>query len=178
MERLKAPTSTMDDYKAYLPTLTLGSSAVAMLLAHEDVATSSHTFSGVVSHAATEHSRMCVGGWDEMRTDASKLLVEGIALAERTWSDASQKFDWHDDNLAQYICHQVGAAHLGALLKKLSLPADKAFQTYAEYGNMGSIAVPFTLALAERAGRVKTGDDVALMGIGSGLNCCMGHVQW
>jgi 3-oxoacyl-[acyl-carrier-protein] synthase-3 len=178
VERLKAPTSTMDDYKSWLPTLTLGSGAVAMLLSHDSVARSSHALGGVVALAATEHSRICVGSWEEMRTDAPKLLTEGVALAQRTWQLASERFGWSDEKVAQYVCHQVGAAHLGALLKKLQLTQDKALPTYPEYGNMGSIALPYTLALAEREGRIKPGDDVALMGIGSGLNCSMGHVTW
>lgn len=176
--RLKAPTSTMDEYKSWLPTLTLGSGAVAMLLAHEDVATKPQALKGVVAQAATEHSRICVGSWEEMRTDAPKLLTEGVALAQRTWQLACESFGWSDENVAQYVCHQVGAAHLGALLKKLALTQGKALQTYPEYGNMGSIALPYTLALADRAGRIHGGDDVALMGIGSGLNCSMGHVTW
>lgn len=175
---LKRPTSTMQDYKDWLPTLTLGSGACAMLLAHEDVAKQEHRLSGVVARAATEHSRICVGTWTEMRTDAPKLLAEGVALAERTWSVASEAFGWSDDSIAQYICHQVGAGHLATLMKRLQLPVVKAFPTYPELGNMGAIALPCTLRLAADAGRVKPGDHAALMGIGSGLNCSMAHVIW
>lgn len=175
---LKRPTSVMQDYKDWLPTLTLGSGACAMVLAHDDVAKSEHRLQGIVARAATEHSRICVGSWTEMRTDAPKLMSEGVALAERTWQAASETFGWSNDTLAQFICHQVGGGHLGTLMKRLSLPVEKAFPTYAELGNMGAIALPCTLRLAADAGRLQRGDHAALMGIGSGLNCSMAHVVW
>lgn len=175
---LLKPTSTMQDYKDWLPTLTLGSGACAMVLAHEDVATTEHRFEGAVHRAATEHSRVCVGSWNEMRTDAPKLMSEGIALAERTWQAATETFGWSDDTLSQFICHQVGAGHLATLMKRLSLPVDKAFPTYPELGNMGAVALPCTLRLAVDHGRLAGGQHAALMGIGSGLNCAMGHVVW
>ncbi len=175
---LQRPTSVMQDYKDWLPTLTLGSGACAMVLAHDDVAKSEHRLEGVVARAATEHSRVCIGSWDEMRTDAPKLMAEGIALAERTWQAASEAFAWSDGSIAQYICHQVGAGHLATLMKRLSLPVGKAFPTYPELGNMGAVALPCTLRLAVDAGRLQRGDHAALMGIGSGLNCSMAHVVW
>jgi 3-oxoacyl-[acyl-carrier-protein] synthase-3 len=48
--------------------------------------------------------------------------------------------------------------------------------TYHEYGNMGPAAIPFTLAQAQD--RLRRGDRVGLMGIGSGLNCAMMEVVW
>jgi 3-oxoacyl-[acyl-carrier-protein] synthase-3 len=178
VEKLHASTSTMDDFKAYLPTLTLGSGAVAMLLCHKDRATKKHALNGVVARAATEHSRICIGDWGEMRTDAPKLLSEGVALAKRTWAAACEEFGWSDETIAQYICHQVGAAHLATLTRELQLTLDKATPCYPEFGNMGAAAVPFTLGLAVRDGRVRPGDQLALMGIGSGLNVSMAHVTW
>jgi 3-oxoacyl-[acyl-carrier-protein] synthase-3 len=176
--RLLEPGATMDDYKAYLPTLTLGSGAVALLLSHQDLSRTSHRLKGVVARAATQHSRICIGHWGEMRTDASKLLAEGVGLAHETWRLFGETFGVGDAEVAQYICHQVGAGHLATLMKRLELTLGKALPTYPEYGNMGSIALPFTLALAERLGRLRTGDHVALLGIGSGLNCSMAHVVW
>ncbi|MFZ9888258.1 MAG: 3-oxoacyl-ACP synthase III [Myxococcota bacterium] len=178
VEALRHPSSTMQQYKEWLPTLTLGSGACAMLLSRGRVARSPTRLLGVVARAATMHSRVCVGTWEQMRTDAPKLLSEGVALAERTWQAAVETFGWSDASLRQYICHQVGAGHLATLMKRLALPVEKAFPTYPELGNMGSIAVPCTLRLALDDGVIGRGDAVALMGIGSGLNCSMAHVAY
>jgi len=178
VERLKAPTATMQDYKDFLPTLTLGSGAVAVLLAHESVATKPHQFHGTVSVAATQFNRICLGRYDWMRTDATTLLTEGVALAKRTYAAADAAFGWSRSGVDQYINHQVGATHLATLFRQLELPTDKAYLTYPEFGNMGAAALPFTLALAVDDGTVKEGDKLAFMGIGSGLNCAMAHVTW
>ena len=39
-------------------------------------------------------------------------------------------------------------------------------------------AVPIVLSKAAEAGRISKGSRVALMGIGSGLNCSMAEVVW
>jgi acyl-CoA:acyl-CoA alkyltransferase len=43
---------------------------------------------------------------------------------------------------------------------------------------MGPAGVPFVLSSALDAGRITKGARLALMGIGSGLNCAMAEVRW
>lgn len=178
VKRLLAPTSTKQDYMEALPTLTLGSGAVAMLLVHSSLATTSHAVRGAVSLGDPASSTICMGTPSSMKTDAHKLLVNGVALAQRTWSKAQQTFGWTQENVAQLICHQVGATHMATLAKKLDLDLERAFLTYPELGNIGPAAVPMTLQMAVDAGRVRPGDRLALMGIGSGLSCMMMEVVW
>jgi 3-oxoacyl-[acyl-carrier-protein] synthase-3 len=45
-------------------------------------------------------------------------------------------------------------------------------------GNIGPASVPIVLAHAVELGRIRRGDRVALLGIGSGLNCAMAEVVW
>ena len=49
---------------------------------------------------------------------------------------------------------------------------------YPEFGNIGPAAVPITLSKAAESGRLHKGSRVALMGIGSGLNCSMAEIIW
>jgi len=176
--KLNAPTSTMQDFKEALPTLTLGSGAVAALLVPGDRSSTTHRFTGVVSRANTAFSRICMGTYEWMKTDATTLMREGIALAQQVFDDGKRAFGWSDDAIAQYVCHQVGAAHLSTLCDRLALSIDKAYPTYPRYGNMGAVALPFTLAQAVSSSKIAEGDRVALMGIGSGLNCAMAEVIW
>ena len=60
----------------------------------------------------------------------------------------------------------------------LGLDLARDFSTFETLGNTGSVALPATLALAAEAGAVKAGDRVALLGIGSGLNCLMLALEW
>ena len=54
----------------------------------------------------------------------------------------------------------------------------KILPIYPEYGNVGPAAVPMALSQVVKMGRVRKGNRVALMGIGSGLNCAMAEVIW
>ena len=180
---LKQPEITLEDFRQSLPTLTLGSASVAMLLVHERAATTTHRFNGVVTRSDPTSSRICMGTAELMKTDGQALLKNGIELAARTWAVASERFSWTVPTLNQFLCHQVGARHLASLCKRLDLPVDKAFLTYPELGNTGSAAVPMALSLAVSGweyapAAVKEGDRLALMGIGSGLAVSMMDVTW
>jgi 3-oxoacyl-[acyl-carrier-protein] synthase-3 len=45
-------------------------------------------------------------------------------------------------------------------------------------GNVGPASVPIVLAKIKELGKVRRGDRVALLGIGSGLNCSMAEIVW
>jgi 3-oxoacyl-[acyl-carrier-protein] synthase-3 len=179
LRRLLAPDATSQDFWDNFATLTLGSAAVAMVLGRADRSRTSHRVNGSVGLADTDNNRLCIGTSERMVTDSTKLLKAGVALARRTWVRAAEELPgWNAAQIDQYICHQVGKAHLTALCDALSIPFARCFPTYMTFGNVGPAAVPLTLALAEEAGRVRPGDHVALMGIGSGLNVSMMSVTW
>ncbi len=69
-------------------------------------------------------------------------------------------------------------AHMVALCDALGIDFQKCFLSFPQHGNVGPAAVPLTLALADEAGKLREGDHVALMGIGSGLNVSMMSVTW
>ena len=176
--RLADPHSTEQDLRDDFATLTLGSGAAAMLLCRDDLATSQRRFRGGVSLAATEWNHLCRGTAERMITDAGQLLKSGVALARQTFHLAMDVLGWRREDLDELILHQVGSIHMSTLLGELGLPASLAHVTYTEYGNIGPAAIPFTLQKSHEAGRLFPGDRIALMGIGSGLNCAMMEVIW
>jgi len=68
--------------------------------------------------------------------------------------------------------------HTEAMMALLNLSPEKVHRIYPELGNIGPAAVPIALARAVACGQIKRGDRVALLGIGSGLNCSMAEVVW
>jgi len=179
IRRLQQPDVDMDTFYSNFATLTLGSGAVAMLLCHKDKATSGHILGDAVKLAATEHNSLCFGQRDFLFTDAKALLVAGVDLAARTWKIAGRKImNWSDATIDKYIPHQVSQANTQALIQKLGLTLDKFALTFPELGNIGPASLPITLAIAAEKCLLKAGDHVALLGIGSGLNCAMMSVKW
>ena len=91
----------------------------------------------------------------------------------RTWKAFLGKLGWADGPVDKVICHQVGAGHRDTILKALGIPPEKDFCTFPYLGNMGTVSLPLTAALAEEREFLRPGDRVGFLGIGSGLNCLM-----
>jgi 3-oxoacyl-[acyl-carrier-protein] synthase-3 len=162
----------------------IGCGAVAAVLCRRDLAAGrGHRLLEGVCRAATEHSELCQGntagaGALAMQTDSERMLAAGVALAHETWADFQRATGWTAASLQRVICHQVGSAHRRRLFETLGLDLAKDYSTFETLGNMGSVSLPATLAAAAEAGAVRRGDQVALMGIGSGLNCLMLALEW
>ena len=174
---------TRQEIKPYFANLTIGSGAVAAVVCHDSLAPDGHRLLGGIAKAATQHSELCQGdthGADSlaMQTDSEALLVAGIALAEETWREFTTEVDRTKEGFDRFICHQVGSTHRRKLYEALDLDLAKDFSTFETLGNTGSVALPATLGVAADAGEISSGDQIALLGIGSGLNCLMLGVEW
>jgi 3-oxoacyl-[acyl-carrier-protein] synthase-3 len=181
---------SMQNYAQSLATLTGGSGAVAILLTDGslDLTTArNHQLLGASHLSAPEHNGLCQWGLKEvgpqlfrefMRTDAVTLLKEGVSLAKDTWEHFLEQRDWMIEQVDKVICHQVGAANQKKVLTALNIPEYKEYPTYELLGNMGTVSLPVTAAMAHDQGFLKKGDNVSFLGIGSGLNCMMLGLKW
>jgi acyl-CoA:acyl-CoA alkyltransferase len=185
IERLLAE-RRMEVFRTSLATLTGGSGAVAVVLADQDVAFG-HRFLGGAVRAAPEHHKICRWGPDTgippsapmiMETDAVSVLQNGVALGRDTWRAFLSELDWTGERIQRVFCHQVTAGHSAAVLNAFGVAKEKDFSTVEFLGNMGTAALPTGLAIGAERGVVAPGDKVALLGIGSGLNCMMLGVEW
>jgi 3-oxoacyl-[acyl-carrier-protein] synthase-3 len=179
VKRLSAEQTTEKEFRENFATLTLGSGAVAMLLTHRRFSKTGHVINGEVTRAATRYSRLCLGQPDRMIADAHGVLVHGVQLAHETWQQACLELDnWGDETIDLFIPHQVSRRNMDVLCKTLGIAQEKFQLNFPTLGNIGPAALPITLAQAEEEGRIDPGAHVALMGIGSGLNCTMMSVTW
>lgn len=76
------------------------------------------------------------------------------------------------------IAHQANIRILEAVLQRLELPMEKCWLNLHDYGNTSSASVPMTLDEANRAGRLKQGDVVAMMAIGAGMTWGSAVMRW
>jgi 3-oxoacyl-[acyl-carrier-protein] synthase-3 len=174
---------TRHGIKPYFANLTIGSGAVAAVVCHRSLAPRGHRLLGGVGRAASQHSRLCqgdrAGGHGlAMQTDSEQLLLAGVELARETWAGFCAELGWNEGTPERFVCHQVGSTHRRALYERLGLDMARDYSTFEWLGNTGSAALPVTLARAAEAGAVRAGDKVALLGIGSGINCLMLAVEW
>jgi 3-oxoacyl-[acyl-carrier-protein] synthase III len=178
IKRLLEPDVGEEQFRAEFASLTLGSGAAAMIMARKELAPQGHPYLGSVSRSATEFNKLCHGQMDRMVTDTRILLSEGLKLASRTFQAAKIAFDWVAGELDQFVIHQVSKVHTDSLVKLLGLDPEKVHAIYPEMGNIGPASVPIVLAKAVELGKIRRGDRVALLGIGSGLNCSMAEIVW
>ena len=80
--------------------------------------------------------------------------------------------------LDEGVIHQVSRQHTDKFGQVLGIAPEKIHAIFPEFGNVGPASVPMALAKAAELGRLRPGMRVALMGIGSGLNCAMAEVVW
>ena len=181
------PTMTRKKFKDTFASLTIGSGAAAIVMAHRSVSTTGHALSGGVVRTDSDQNTLCRGSADtgldadsrpEMSTQSEELLHRGCELAGRTWADFKKELGWSDADVSKTFCHQVGVAHRRLLFETLKLDPAIDYPTVEFLGNMGSVSLPITMALSIEAGHVQRDEKLALLGIGSGLNCLMLGVTW
>ncbi len=178
IERMLSPDSTEDEFRNELATLTLGSGAAGMVLARGDLHPDAPRYKGGVTRSATEWNTLCRGNLDRMVTDTRQLLIQGMNLAGKTFIAAKQAMGWAVNELDQFVVHQVSKVHTQTLIKNFGIDPKKVMTIFGEHGNIGPASVPIVLSKLKQAGRLKKGDRIALLGIGSGLNCTMSEVVW
>ena len=177
----------MDTFKKCVATLTGGSGAVAVLLADESVSKQGHRLLGGVTRNATRHHGLCTWGPDTgipasglhfMQTDSVGVLENGVTLGIETFNAFRNKMAWTVDQPDKIICHQVGATHQSNILNAIGISKEQDFTTFKYLGNIGTVSLPITLAIAAQRGFLEPYDLVGLLGIGSGLNCLMLGAKW
>lgn len=182
---------TMDFFKHALATLTGGSGAVAVLLTDASLSRSKRRrLLGGAVRSAPRHHELCRWGVEPAggefpgllraftSTDSAAVLSHGVELGVKTWQAFLGSLGWIKERVDRVICHQVGGSHRDAILRSIGVPVEKDFSTFAYLGNMGTVALPLTAAIAEDRGVIKPGDRTAFLGIGSGLNCLMLGLEW
>jgi acyl-CoA:acyl-CoA alkyltransferase len=178
LARMVHPDITDEEFRNEMATLTLGSGAAAMVLARAELAPGAPRYRGGVSRAATQWNTLCRGNLDRMVTDTRMLLIEGMKLAQKTFIAAKAALGWAVDEMDEFVVHQVSKVHTKALLDAFGIDPKKVHTIFGEYGNIGPASVPIVLSKLREMGRLKKGDRIALLGIGSGLNCSMAEVVW
>lgn len=178
---------SIDFFLQSIAVLTGGSGAVGVIVTDGSFGNMARRIRSAAVKSASEFSDLCRWGMEKvsgcfsrmfMLTDSSGVLKNGIKLAEKTWKAFLNESGWKKEDIGRTICHQVGSAHQNGLLKTLGLSPEKDFATYPYLGNIGTVSLPITAAIAEERGVLHEGMKTVLMGIGSGLNCMMIGVEW
>mgnify|MGYP001194567248 CR=1 FL=1 len=188
MIRKMLGTPTMETFTNSLATLTGGPGAVAVLLTDGSFTPSRRPrLLGGINLAEPQHHTLCRWGINSedpehhlpyMQTDAVAVMKHGVELGKKTWEAFLKELDLTTERIDKVICHQVGEAHQKLILQSIGIAPQKDFTTFEFLGNMGTVSLPVTAAIAKERDFLLPGDIVGFLGIGSGLNCLMLGIQW
>jgi 3-oxoacyl-[acyl-carrier-protein] synthase-3 len=172
--------ATRESIKHSIASLTIGSASVAIVLCDEELSRTHNRLTSAVVHCDTSQHDLCQSRGMEtvMQTDSEELMRQGIAVGAETFSRFLAVTGWGAEEIDRTFCHQVGVAHRKLLFESLGLEPAIDFATLETLGNTGSAALPISMALGIEEGRLKCGDRVAMLGIGSGINCLMLGAEW
>ena len=178
IKRLLDPKVTRKRFKTEFASLTLGSGSAAMVMSRADLEPDGHQYRGGVARAATQFNNLCRGWNHQMWTDTKSLLREGMKLASMTFIAARTVMGWVVQELDHVVIHQVSKAHTDSFVRAFGADPAKVYRIFPFLGNIGPASIPTVMSRIMQDGKAKRGDRMALMGIGSGLNCAMAEVVW
>ena len=177
---------TRKTVKPAFASLTIGSASCAILLTHRSISKTNNKLTAAAATANTQFNDLCQSHQDQagsemaplMQTDSELLMAKGIETGVANMQRFLQANEWSTDNIDKTVCHQVGSAHRKLMLDSLQLPVDQDYATFSWLGNTGSAALPISLAIGCQTGHIQANDRLALLGIGSGINCVMIGAHW
>lgn len=82
------------------------------------------------------------------------------------------------DDVDHVVPHQPNGVLLDQLVAKCGLAGALTHRTVEEYANVGSASIPLTLDVANRAGALRRGDVVLLLGFGGGMSLGGCLMRW
>jgi 3-oxoacyl-[acyl-carrier-protein] synthase-3 len=81
-------------------------------------------------------------------------------------------------DLNHLITHQANLRILEAVLARYDIPVERCWLNLQKYGNTSSASLPMSLDEANRAGRLRQGDLIAMMAIGAGMAWGSAMMRW
>jgi 3-oxoacyl-[acyl-carrier-protein] synthase-3 len=102
---------------------------------------------------------------------AVKALPEGLEKALEISGMEAKELD-------MIVPHQANVRIIQAAAKRFDLPMDKFYMNLHKYGNTSSASVGIALTEAVEEGKIKKGDNVALVGFGAGLTYAACILKW
>ena len=82
------------------------------------------------------------------------------------------------EEVAIVIPHQANARIIQAAAKRLKIPDEKIYLNIEEYANTSAASIPIALDELNRAGKLKRGDLIFLVGFGGGLTYGGNIIRW
>ena len=82
------------------------------------------------------------------------------------------------DEISFVIPHQANIRIIESAMKRLGIPAERAVSVLHKTGNTSSASIPIALFEAISDGRIRSGDNLLLVGFGAGMTSASAIIHW
>ena len=114
--------------------------------------------------------KLCMKGTDVYKVAVREMYNSSIKAIEDAGLNIS--------DISLIIPHQANMRFIQGLAKRLKVSMDKVVVNIHKYGNTSSASIPLALDEANRAGRLKQGDNVLMVAFGGGLIWASAVMKW
>lgn len=113
-----------------------------------------------------------------IRMEGKEVFKFGVKALPDAVRNAAERADVKVEDLDMIIPHQANIRIIDAGAKALGVDKEKFFVNLEKFGNTSAGTIPIALDQANREGRIKDGDLVALAGFGAGLTWAGCVIRW
>ena len=141
----------------------------------------SHTLN--LSYQGTEQTlvdsiQVSQGSYQPITMKGKEVYRFAVEKVPEVISKALFYADLKPEQVDWLLLHQANQRIMDAVAQRLNLPPERVISNLASYGNTSAASIPLALDEAQRAGKLKSGDIIAMSGFGAGLTWGSAIVQW
>ncbi len=121
-----------------------------------------------------------VAGWEgcHLVMEGKEVFKYAVKAMEDTVRELFDITGVNTDDLTLLIPHQANVRILNKLVERLDIPRKKIVINAPRYGNTSAASIPIALDEANRTGRLRKGDLVALCSFGGGFTWGASLLKW
>ena len=133
-----------------------------------------------VLHSDGVHADLLYASSDErlLRMEGQEVYRHAVTRMVEATAEALVRARMTVDDIDLFVAHQANARIIEATARRLGVPDEKVVINVDLVANTSSASIPLALHQAEREGRLKPGDTVALAAFGAGFVWGAGVISW
>jgi 3-oxoacyl-[acyl-carrier-protein] synthase-3 len=110
-----------------------------------------------------------VAGSAFLHMDGQAVFKLAVNVLEKVAIEALEKANLKAEQIDWLIPHQANIRIMQSTCRKLGLPQERMVVTVGEHGNTSAASIPLAFDVAVRDGRIKSGQNVLIEGVGGGF---------
>lgn len=131
-----------------------------------------------ISNLATQVNGVPINANNKIVQNGRAVFRWAVTRMTEMFEAILEKNGLTKEDIDWFIPHSANMRIIEAICERVGFPIEKALESLSKYGNTSSASIPLALDEAVKAGKVKKGDKLLLLGFGGGLTYAGTVVEW